>query len=85
VNPETAEIISSFSSPGVGVDGLAFDGNDFWISDSSTLTIFQVTIYGTVLRTFLSPGQSPRGLAFDGHSLWNVDGDRKIYQLRFQN
>ena len=85
VNPETGEIISSFYNPGVGVDGLAFDGNDFWISDSSTLTIYQVTTEGTVLRTFLSPGQSPRGLAFDGHFLWNVDGDRKIYQLRFQN
>jgi hypothetical protein len=85
VDPETAEIISSFPSPGVGVDGLAFDGTDFWISDSSILTIYQITTDGTVLRAFLSPGQSPRGLAFDGHFLWNVDGDQKIYQLRFQN
>jgi hypothetical protein len=85
VDPETAEVLSSFSNPGVMVDGLAFDGNYFWISDSSTLTIYQVTTEGTVLRTFLSPGQSPRGLTFDGHYLWNVDGDRKIYQLRFQN
>ncbi len=85
VDPETAEIISSFSSPGIMVDGLAFDGRDFWISDSSILTIYQVTTEGTVLRIFLSPGQSPRGLTFDGHYLWNVDGDQKIYQLRFQN
>ena len=85
IDPETAEIISSFSNPGIRVDGLAFDGSDFWISDSSTLTIYQITTEGRVLRTFLSPGQSPRGLAFDGHYLWNVDGDRKIYQLRFQN
>ncbi len=85
VDPETAEVISSFPNPGVRVDGMAFDGSDFWISDSSILTIYQITTDGTVLRTFLSPGQSPRGLAFDGYYLWNVDGDQKIYQLRFQN
>lgn len=85
LDPETAEIISSFPNPGIRVDGLAFDGIDFWISDSSTLTIYQLTIEGEVLRTFLSPGQSPRGLTFDGHYLWNVGGDQKIYQLRIQN
>jgi len=67
------------------VDGLAFDGNNFWISDSSTLTIFQLTIEGRVLRTFLSPGQSPRGLTYDGNYLWNVDGEQKIYQLSIQD
>ena len=85
IDPETAEIISSFDNPGIRVDGLAFDGNNFWISDSSTLTIFQLTIEGRVLRTFLSPGQSPRGLTYDGNYLWNVDGEQKIYQLSIQD
>ena len=85
VKPETAEIISAFPNPGIRVDGLAFDGNYFWTSDSSTLTIYQLSIEGKVLRTFLSPGQSPRGLAFDGYYLWNADGSGKIYQLRFKS
>lgn len=85
IDPETGEIMSSFPNPGIQVDGLAFDGSQFWISDSSTLTIYQLTIEGTVLKTFLSPGQSPLGLAFDGVYLWNVDGSGKIYQLRFKN
>jgi DNA-binding beta-propeller fold protein YncE len=84
IDPETGEIISSFPNPGILVDGLTFAGGSFWISDSSNLTIYELTTEGSVLRTFLSPGQSPRGLTFDGHDLWNVDGSGKIYQLSFR-
>ena len=83
VDPDTAEILSSFSSPGTRVDGMAFDGVYLWVSDMATLTIFQITVEGDVLRAYLSPGQSPRGLTFDGAFLWNVDGNRRIYQLKF--
>jgi DNA-binding beta-propeller fold protein YncE len=83
VHPETAEILGSFPNPGVRADGIVFDGTALWISDSTTLTIVQVTTDGRLLRKFLSPGQSPRGLAYDGRFLWNVDGNQRIYQLRF--
>jgi hypothetical protein len=62
---------------------MAFDGVHLWISDMATLTIFQINVDGDVLRAFLSPGQSPRGLTFDGAYLWNVDGNQRIYQLKF--
>ncbi len=84
-DPETGEILSSFSNPGFSLDGLAFDGNHFWVSDSSTMTIYQLDIDGKVLRQFLAPGQSPRGLTYDGHYLWNADGNQKIYQLEFKD
>jgi hypothetical protein len=85
VDPDTAEIISSFMNPGTRVDGMAFDGAYLWVSDMATLTIFQMTLEGDVLRSYLSPGQSPRGLTYDGVFLWNADGNRRIYQLKFQN
>ena len=85
VDPDTAEILSSFPNPGTRVDGLAFDGSYLWVSDMAMLTIYQLTLEGEVVRTFLSPGQSPRGLTFDGVFLWNVDGNQRIYQLKFQD
>ena len=85
VDPDTAEILTSFPNPGTRVDGLAFDGHYLWVSDMAMLTIYQMTLEGDVVRTFLSPGQSPRGLTFDGVFLWNVDGNQKIYQLKFQD
>jgi len=83
VNAETAEILASFPNPGVRASGLAFDGSHFWISDPRTLSIYETTLDGQVLRKYLSPGQSPQGLAFDGRFLWNVDANQKLYQLRF--
>jgi streptogramin lyase len=85
VHPETAEIIRSFAIPGIQVDGMAFDGVDLWLSDATTLTIYQVDTTGAILRSFLSPGQSPKGLTHDGFYLWNVDGYQKIYQLKIRN
>ena len=85
VDPETAEVTGSFPNPGTLIRGIAFDGTSLWLSDPSSLTIYQTTVDGTVLRMFLSPGQSPLGLTHDGNFLWNVDGDQKIYQLRVQN
>jgi DNA-binding beta-propeller fold protein YncE len=85
VHPETGELLSSFPNAGIRADGLAFDGLHFWVSDSSRLTIIELAADGSKLRTFISPGQSPRGLAFDGQYLWNVDGNQKIYQLRYQD
>ena len=85
VDSLTGEILSTFANPGKRVDGMAFDGGALWLSDSTTLTIYQVTLQGGVLKTFLSPGQAPRGLAFDGFDLWNADGNQKIYQLRLKN
>ncbi|MFH1944638.1 MAG: hypothetical protein ABIK95_03335, partial [Acidobacteriota bacterium] len=82
LDPETGEIKSSFSNPGIQVNGLTFDGSSFWASDASTLSIYQVTPDGAVIRSFLSPGQSPRGLAYDGFYLWNADGSRKLFQMK---
>ena len=64
---------------------MAFDGFYLWLSDMATLTIYQISVEGDILRAYLSPGQSPRGLTYDGAYLWNVDGSRRIYQLKFQN
>lgn len=85
VDPETAEIVSSFSNPGTLVHGMAFDGKDIWLSDPSALTIYQVSTEGQILRSYLSPGQSPQGLTHDGSFVWNADADQKIYQLRVQD
>lgn len=75
-------LISSFPSPNPSPNGLAFDGTDLWVSDSSSDLVWKVSTAGVALSSINPPGASPDGLAFDGTNLWvAVNGDLAIYQV----
>ena len=65
--------ISSFSISAMRPTGLAWDGENLWVSDTLNLTISQVTQTGQVLTTFASPCEDPLDLAWDGENLWVLD------------
>jgi len=75
-------VVSSFTSPGPGPRGLAFDGTYLWNADSNMDKIYKLDTSGNIIDTFASPGPGPTGLAFDGTYLWNADSNMdKIYKL----
>jgi hypothetical protein len=84
VDPVSGNVLGSFNRPG-NVLRLAFDGTNFWGTDTTTDTIVHFTTDGTVLHTFAAPGASPSGIAWDGSHLWVTDnpagGNRQIVKL----
>ena len=64
-------------------DGLAWDGQYLWFSDSEEKTIQRLDPSDlTVLDSFASPAADPGGLTWDGRSLWGVDtSDSTVFQM----
>jgi len=81
IDPETADIIRSFATPGSFPTGLAFDSDYLWSADLVSDKLYKInSINGTVELEFASPGDQPKGLAYDGAYLWNADsGTDRIY------
>ena len=90
--PHTGEVIKSFDTPGDFPTGLTYDGENLWVADRKTETIYCINpADGKVLKQISSPGYWPMGLAWDGEYLWNADVkgglplsenyDGKIYQM----
>jgi len=77
------EVITSFSAPGTGPLGLAYDGTYLWNADWETEMIYKLSpSTGSVVQSFSSPGGRPFGLTYDGTYLWvTVRDDSTIYQL----
>jgi subtilisin family serine protease/glutamine cyclotransferase len=77
------EVITSFSAPGTGPLGLAYDGTYLWNADWETEMIYKLDpSTGSVVQSFSSPGGRPFGLTYDGTYLWvTVRDDNTIYQL----
>jgi len=77
------EVITSFSAPGTGPLGLAWDGEYLWNADWETGMIYKLSpSTGSVVQSFSSPGGRPFGLTYDGTYLWvAVRDDNTIYQL----
>lgn len=69
-------VVSILNAPASEPRGLAWDGQNLWVSD---ITDDQESFYkinptdGKVLATLPTPGILPTGLAWDGQNLWNVD------------
>lgn len=76
-------IVKSFSTPGDGPTGLAWDGTYLWHCDGHNNLIYKMNTSGSVLKTIQYTGQKPVGLAWQSPSyLWVSDfRDDKIYRL----
>ncbi len=75
-------LVKSFPAPGLGAEGIAWDGAYLWLSDNSGV-IFKVDTSGKVLDSFRSPDVTPMGLAWDGSNFW-VFTTNHLYIYQFQ-
>lgn len=70
-------VIKRFQSPGDTPSGLAFDGKNLWVSDSSESKIYKVsTEDGTVLAEYNSPIKVPTDLTWDCENIWILGLDQ---------
>jgi sugar lactone lactonase YvrE len=68
------EIIQSFDLPCKYPTGLAYDGENLWVSDRKSDLLYCLDPNsGQVIKTIQSPGYWPVALAWDGQYLWNTD------------
>ncbi len=79
----TYKIIESFKSPGLSPDGLAWDGNNLFISDNKTAKIYKINIITkNVDNSFSSPVTKPGDIAWNGENLLLLDNESyKIYVI----
>ena len=67
LDPADGTILETISVPGLTRPyGMAWDGSDFWVTDTSSDIIARVDTSGTVQQTFPAPSSGPVGLAWDG-------------------
>jgi hypothetical protein len=66
--PAEVSVDPGFAAPGDWVGGLAWDGDNVWVSGGAEL--FRMDAAGRVLGVFTPPGYSPEGLAWDGSRFW---------------
>jgi len=80
---KVGDVLKIIKTPGPSPAGLAFDGQNLWLADDFTDTIYKIDPgSGRVLLSFDSPGHHPEGLAWDGHFLWHIDsGEKLMYKL----
>lgn len=87
-------VVSSFNSPGsssYNIDGLAYDGTNWFVAHNKDNKVYKVNPSGTVIGSFWSPGKSapdqtddygPYGLDWYQGKLWLVDmGHKKLYKI----
>jgi len=68
-------VLSSFASPDIYTNGLAWDGTDLWLLGGSYDGFYQITTTGTVLNQFQPSepgGNNAVGATFDGTNLWGM-------------
>ncbi len=83
IDPESGSIIDTFKSPSFSIDGLCFDGSNFWILERSETRIYVTDINGILINTFRTPTDTPSGLASGENVIWMGDQSGKIIKLRF--
>ena len=86
INPENGNIEGTYPCPSFLVTGLAFDGNNLWVSPaggfSEWTAICKIDQFGNVLETYNSPSYDAGALACDGSFLYCVDYiNKRIYKL----
>jgi outer membrane protein assembly factor BamB len=83
VNIDSGTIEKTISQPGFTINGLVFDGSNFWTIDASQNKIFRLDEAGTMLNVYQPPSRSAVGLAFSQGFIWCGDQMGKIYKLKF--
>jgi CheY-like chemotaxis protein len=70
---------SEWSLPYSHPAGLAFDGNQLWVSDWFSQTIYRHDLAGLrVVRALTLPAEVPGALAFAADALWIASGSRSL-------
>ncbi|HPE86806.1 MAG TPA: hypothetical protein PLS41_05735 [Bacteroidales bacterium] len=99
IDPETGEIILSFSYPSSVryIEGMAWDGEYLWAvgwyeSNGTGSRIFKIDpTDGSVLKNFIYPSETPwpHGITYDGNYLWAanflVDQPGRIEKINPEN
>lgn len=68
-------VLSSFSSPDIYTNGLAWDGINLWLLGGSYDGFYEISTTGTVLSQFQPSepgGKNAIGATFDGTNLWGM-------------
>ena len=69
-------VLSSFSSPDMYTNGIAWDGTNLWLLGGSYDGFYEITTTGTVLSQFQTSepgGKNAIGATFDGSNFWVGD------------
>ena len=67
-NRETAQEITRFYAPGVGVENLSIVGEELWVSDTVEQTVYCMDrATGELLYNILTPFESPTGVTLHPH------------------
>jgi DNA-binding beta-propeller fold protein YncE len=62
--------------------GVAFDGTNIWVTNSSTGAMSKINAAGANAGTF-TVGSNPTGVAFDGANIWVANsGSGTVSKLR---
>ena len=61
---------SSAFSVGAGPRGMAFDGDNIWVTNSGSNSVTKLHASNGAVQGTFSVGDSPRGVAFDGVNIW---------------
>lgn len=63
------------------IDGITFDGSNFWMISNGTNKIYQFSKAGELIKEINSPENYPQGITFDGKYLWCSDGTDQIFKI----
>lgn len=77
-------VVERYEPPGVGCQGLAWDGEKLWFADVFSEKIYALEVFGVprVVRSYGTRFDYLSGLAFDGENLWAVEyGDNRLLRL----
>jgi len=73
------DVAAQFLAPSQWPAGLTYDGQNLWMSDYRTDTLYRIDpITGKVVQTLSAPGLYPLGLTWDGSHLWVIDAEAKM-------
>jgi len=74
IDPEDGAILTVLESPASRSEGLTWDGETLWLTDSRNDKILKIDLSdGTAVQSFPSPASYPQGLTWDGTWLWCAD------------
>ena len=84
---DTLNSVYSFVSPSLNDWGIAYDGINFWISDTENGNIYETSSIGSVLDSIHFNGAQIKGIEIENDTLWvldsNITGDTVIGEFTY--
>jgi hypothetical protein len=77
------QVIKSFSAPGPGTRGLAWDGKDLWVADSRMDSLYKIEMdSGSVLVSLYFPlNDTFGGIGYGSDSLLWIGNEDSVYAV----